>query len=36
MQFTVVATASGPIQFEWRDEKGEVWKETVEMVVEGP
>ncbi len=36
MQFTVVATASGPIQFEWRDEKGDVWKETVEMVVEGP
>ena len=35
MQFTVVATASGPIQFEWRDEKGEVWKETASIVVEG-
>ncbi len=36
MQFTVVATASGPIQFEWRDEKGAVWKESVEIAVEGP
>jgi sulfur-oxidizing protein SoxZ len=35
MQFTVVATASGPIQFEWRDEKGMVWKETASIVVEG-
>ncbi len=35
MQFTVVATASGPIQFEWRDEKGTVWTETASIVVEG-
>lgn len=35
MQFSVVATKSGPIQFEWRDEKGTVWKETAEIAVEG-
>ncbi len=27
--------ATGPIQFEWRDEKGAVWKETASIVVEG-
>ncbi len=35
MQFSLVATTSGPIRFEWRDEKGATWKETVEIVVEG-
>jgi len=35
MQFSTVATASGPIVFEWRDEKGQVWTETAQIAVEG-
>jgi len=35
LQFTTVATASGPIVFTWTDEKGKVWTETVEITVEG-
>ena len=35
MQFSTIATASGPITFTWTDEKGKVWKETVEIAVEG-
>ncbi len=31
--FTTRATVSGPISFEWRDEKGGVWQETAMITV---
>jgi sulfur-oxidizing protein SoxZ len=34
MQFSTVATASGPITFTWTDEAGKSTKETVEITVE--
>lgn len=31
--FSTIATASGPIAFEWTDEKGTVWRESVTITV---
>jgi sulfur-oxidizing protein SoxZ len=33
MQFTTVATVSGPITFTWTDEAGKSWRETAEITV---
>lgn len=35
MSFTTIATVSGPITFTWTDEKGQAWRETAEISVEG-
>jgi sulfur-oxidizing protein SoxZ len=31
--FTTIATNSGAIDFEWTDEKGEIWRETAQITV---